>query len=70
MNSQTLASTVTRGPQAAINTETRLKLYRSMRSIITLFERTKTNSVEHKHRKDIISITHLTSTERLLLRLI
>jgi pyruvate dehydrogenase E1 component alpha subunit len=39
VNSQTLASTVTRGPQAAISTETRLKLYRSMQECRALEKR-------------------------------
>jgi len=39
VNSQTLASTVTRGPQATISTETRLKLYRSMQECRVLEKR-------------------------------
>ena len=40
MNSQTLApSSVARGPQAAISTETRLKLYRSMQECRVLEKR-------------------------------
>jgi len=39
VNSQTIASTVARGPQAAIGTETRLKLYRSMQECRALEKR-------------------------------